>query len=83
MTVLRWVGDGQHMIPGVPARDLMEQDIARLAREREASKTLGDPASVATDLIASGLYAAPEPEKVVKPKKPVPAAPAAIPSEEV
>ncbi len=55
-TVLVFAGDDRH-ISGVPARDLTEHDVCRLALIREA-----EPALVVADLIATGLYAPAKPE---------------------
>jgi len=55
-TVLVFAGAERH-VSGVPARDLTEHDVCRLAFIREA-----EPAAVVADLIASGLYAPAKPE---------------------
>jgi hypothetical protein len=57
---LRWLGgaEPERYIPGVPARDLEESDIARLEWLRS---TLGDAAAPAPSaLVASGLYSTPD-----------------------
>lgn len=50
---LHYTGDdaGEPHLSGVPARDLTEHDLSRLAFVRDA-----DPAAVRAELIASGFY---------------------------
>lgn len=50
--VLLYRGDSDAHLSGVPARDLTEHDLCRLAFVREV-----EPAAVVADLIAAGLYA--------------------------
>jgi hypothetical protein len=56
--VLRWLGgpDPVQAIHGVPARDLTEADVERIAYVRAANPSLPQ-GSVVDDLLRSGLYA--------------------------
>lgn len=49
---LRWIGGTDRYLPGIPARDLDENDLDRLDYVHE----LGNASPVAADLVASGLY---------------------------
>lgn len=55
--VLRWLGgsEPQHVLRGIPARDLTRWDVERIAYVRRQNRSLpqGD---VAADLVRSGLY---------------------------
>lgn len=49
---LRWIGGTDRYLPGIPARDLDENDLDRLDYVHELAKR----SPVAADLVASGLY---------------------------
>lgn len=56
--VLRYIGDGRS-ISGVPARDLSEHDLARLAYERSLAAVAGDVGRPD----GAGVIARPDPRK--------------------